>query len=155
MAASARQVAELMGERLGATDFSGFADLFAEDGVFEYPFENPSWPPVLRGREEIRAHLVESRRGIRSLIELTGFDTVVHETTDPAVLVLEHEVSGRTIATGEAFRFASGVGIVTVRDGQIARYRDYTNPLGAAKVTGRLAELAAGLAARAGAVTGS
>jgi hypothetical protein len=145
---SARAIAELMGQRLLALDFGGFADLFAEDGVFEYPFLAPGWPPVIHGREAIRAHLVESRRALRSAIELTAVDTTVHETTDPAVLVLEHVASGTTVATGASFEFASGVAVLTVRDGQVARYRDFTNPLGSAAVTGLLPDLVKRLAAQ-------
>jgi ketosteroid isomerase-like protein len=145
-----RDIAELMRQRLSQADMAGFADLFAADAVFEYPFEHPGWPTVIHGRDEIRDHLVESRRDLTSLIEITAFDTVVHETADPEVLVLEYEVAGVTKATGRPFRFASGVGVLTVRDGEVVRYRDYTNPLGAAAATGQLPRLLAGLAARAG-----
>jgi len=58
---------------------------------------------------------------------------------------LEHEVASVTRATGQPFRFASGVGVVTVRDGAVVRYRDYTNPLGSAAATGLLPELLASL----------
>jgi uncharacterized protein len=145
-----RDVAELMRQRLSQADMGGFAELFAADAVFEYPFENPGWPSVIHGRDEIRKHLVESRRDLTSLIEITAFDTVVHETADAEVVVLEHEVAGVTKATGQPFRFASGVGILTVRDGEAVRYRDYTNPLGSAAATGLLPQLLARLAAPAG-----
>lgn len=139
-------VAEL--ERaLRATDFAAFAALFADDAVFEYPFEHPSWPPVLRGRPAIEEHLVESRRHLVALIRLTSFESVVHETTEPGVYVLEHEASGVTLATGDAFRFASGIGVVTIRDGKVVRYRDYTNPFGSARVTGTLPRLAEAITA--------
>jgi ketosteroid isomerase-like protein len=146
---TAREVAELARQRLAATDMSGFVDLFAEDALFEYPFGYAGWPSELRGRQPIRAHLVESRRDVRSLIEVTEFGAVVHDTTDPAVVIVEWEVAGTTLATGQPFRFPSGVGVITVRDGEITHYRDYTNPLGAAAATGRLAEFAASLAVTA------
>lgn len=141
-----RTVAELVRRRLSEADFAGFTDLFAADALFEYPFAAPGWPSLLRGREEIRAHLAESRTGLLTLIELTGFTSVVHETTDPEVVVLEFEASGITLATGKPFRFASGVGVMTVRDGEIVRYRDYTNAIGAAAITGSLPDLAARIA---------
>jgi ketosteroid isomerase-like protein len=142
MADTPRDIAELMRQRLFQADMAGFADLFAADAVFEYPFEHPAWPPVIHG-------LVETRRYLTSLIEITAFDTVVHETADPEVLVLEQEAAGITKATGRPFRFASGIGVLTVRDGEAVRYRDYTNPLGSAAATGLLPELLAGLAAQA------
>ena len=141
-------VAEL--ERaLRATDFAAFAALFAEDALFEYPFEHPAWPAELRGRAAIEEHLVQTRRHLTALIRLTGFESVVHETTEPGVYVLEHEASGVTLATGEPFRFASGIGVVTVRDGKVVRYRDYTNPFGSAKFTGTLPRLVESITAAA------
>jgi uncharacterized protein len=132
-----REVAELARLRLAAIDMSGFTDLFAEDAVFEYPFGYPGAPARLHGREEIRAHLVESRRDVASLIEVTDVRSVVHQSTDPEVVVFELEISGTNRAGGEPFRFASGVEVATVRDGLIVHYRDYTNILGAAAVTGK------------------
>ncbi len=145
-----RDIAELMRRRLAKADMAGFADLFAADAVFEYPFEVPGWPPVIHGRDEIRDHLVETRGHLGNLIEITGVDTVVHDTADPDVLVFELEVAGIRKATGAPFRFASGVGILTVRDGEAVRYRDYTNPVGSAVALGVLPELLAGLATLAG-----
>lgn len=142
---TAREVAELARQRLAAADMSGFTDLFAPDALFEYPFGYPGAPSELRGRETIREHLVESRRSVRSLIEITEFNAVVHETTDPEVVVTETEAAGRQLATGQEFRFPTGVGVITVRDGLIVRYRDYTNVLGAAAATGRLADVVASL----------
>ncbi|HEX4705528.1 MAG TPA: nuclear transport factor 2 family protein [Pseudonocardiaceae bacterium] len=146
---SAAEVAELARKSLLAADLSGFTDLFASDAVFEYPFGFLGAPPVLRGREEIRTHLVESRRPVRATIEPTEMASTVHETTNPEVVVVEWELAGTNLATGKPFRFASGVGVMTVHDGEITRYRDYTNPIGAATATGRLPELIAALTARA------
>lgn len=146
---TAREIAELARQRLAATDMSGFTDLFAEDGLFEYPFGFPGTPSEIHGREAIRTHLVESRRGVKLLVEVKEFNSVVHDTTDPAVVIVEWDLAGTTLSTGEPFHFSSGVGVITVHDGEITHYRDYTNPLGAAKATGRLAELAASLAVTA------
>jgi ketosteroid isomerase-like protein len=136
-----------MERALRATDFAAFAALFADDALFEYPFEHPVWPSELRGRAAISEHLVESRRNLTALIRLTGFESVAHETTEPGVYVLEHEVSGVRVATGEAFRFASGIAVVTIRDGRVTRYRDYTNPFGSAKAIGTLPHLAEAITA--------
>jgi ketosteroid isomerase-like protein len=116
--------------------------------VFEYPFGYPGAPDVLHGREEIRTHLVESRRDVSSLIEVGEVRSTVYETTDPEVVVFEVEISGTTLSTGQPFRFASGVEVATVHDGLVTHYRDYTNVLGAAQATGRLSDMAAGLGAR-------
>lgn len=145
MARTAVEIVELIRQRLKAADMSGFADLFAEDGVFEYPFDVPGMPSRLVGREAIRRHVVESRRDIRSLVSIDDIESTVHRTTDPNVVITESDVTGTTLATGEPFRFRSGVSVVTVRDGEVVGFRDYMNILGAARITGGRAELVQGL----------
>jgi ketosteroid isomerase-like protein len=147
MARSPLDVAELIRQQLLTADMVGFTDLFAVDGVFEYPFGLPGAPSVLRGRDQIKAHLVESRQDVRQLIEITDVTATVHQTTDPEVVILETEVTGTTLATGEPFRFVSGVGVVTVREGEVVHYRDYMNALGAARITKGQGAIGAGLAA--------
>jgi ketosteroid isomerase-like protein len=147
MARSPLEVAELIRQQLAEADMAGFTDLFAEDGVFEYPFGFPGSPSVLRGRKQIKANLVESRRDIRSLIEIDDVAMTVYETTDPEVVIFSTEITGTTLATGKPFRFTSGVGILTVRDGEVVAYRDFTNVLAAARITGGQGAIAAGLAA--------
>ncbi len=144
-----REVADLVQQRLAAADMSGFADLFATGAVFEYPFGFPGAPSVLHGREALREHLVASRRDIGALIEIGGVTPTVHETTDPEVLVIELEIHGTTLATGQPFRFHSGVEVMRVRDGEIVEYRDYTNVLGAATITGGAGAIVEALLAEA------
>lgn len=141
MTRTAVQIVELIRQRLKVADMDGFADLFAEDGVFEYPFGVPGMPSVLEGREAIRRHVVESRRDIRSLLAIDDIVSTVHETADPNVVITESDIVGTTLATGEPFRFRSGVSVVTVRDGEVVGFRDYMNVLGAARITGGQGEL--------------
>ena len=136
MTRTTRQTADLLLDRLAALDLAGFGDLFAEDGVLEYPFGFPGAPASVRGRATIRTHLAESRQGVGSLITVTGVDATVHETTDPEVIVWETVISGTRNATGEPFRFVSGVGVLTIRDGEVVSMRDYTNVAGAAEAAG-------------------
>lgn len=146
MARTAVEIVELIRQRLKAADMSGFADLFAEDGVFEYPFGVPGMPSVLEGREAIRRHVVETRRDIRSLLSIDDIESTVHRTADPNVVITESDVIGTTIATGEPFRLRSGVAVVTVRDGEVVGFRDYMNVLGAVRITGGQGELVRGAA---------
>lgn len=127
MARSAAEIAESMRRELAETDHVGFSDLFADDAVFEYPFGFPGSPERIRGREAIRDHLVESRRDAAARISVTSFESTVHETSDPEVVFVEFTVSGAVVATGEPFTFASGLGVITARDGKVVRYRDYVN----------------------------
>ncbi len=120
-----------------------FADLFAEDGVLEYPFALPGQPPELRGREAIRAHFSRGS-GSRALFEMDGVDARVRETDDPEVVVAEIEHFGRSRITGEAYRLRA-LGVIRVHDGHITHYEDYMDPIATARLLGRTAELAAAL----------
>jgi ketosteroid isomerase-like protein len=71
-------------------------------------------------------------------------EVVIHETTDPDVVIVEYELHGEFTETAEPFslRFLM---VLTVRDGQIVHSRDYSNPVAGAQVLGRLPELIAAL----------
>jgi ketosteroid isomerase-like protein len=120
-----------------------FAELFAEDGVLEYPFAMPGQPRHLRGREAIRGYFAAAA-GSRQLFAMDGVDALVRETDDPEVVVAEIEHHGRSLVTGQAYRFRA-LGVIRVRDGEIVSYQDYMDPIAAARLLGRTADLAAAL----------
>ena len=114
---------ETLGDRLkpGADTF---VEMVAEDGVMEFPFALPS-PRRVEGREALAAHIAF----LASRIEFLGVsDVVKHETGDPEVFILEFAGSGRAVATGEPFE-QRYISVIRLRDGQIAHYRDYWNPI--------------------------
>ncbi|EEP69752.1 hypothetical protein MCAG_00079 [Micromonospora sp. ATCC 39149] len=63
-------------------------------------------------------------------------------TCSPRTASIEHY--GRSMVTGEAYRFQA-LGIIRVRDGEIVSYQDYMDPIAAARLLGRTADLAAAL----------
>ena len=142
MPRSPRDVVEQV-RRMVAGEAVAFADLFAEDGVLEYPFALPGQPRELRGKEAIRAYFGDLPRS-RQLFEMDGVEALVRDTDDPEVVVTEIEHHGRSMVTGEAYRFRA-LGIIRVRDGEIASYQDYMDPIATARLLGRTAELAAAL----------
>ena len=107
----------------------------ASDGYIEWPYRPPGVPGRLQGRAEIRRHLEAARSFVR-------FDeyraVVVHETLDPEVVIVEYEAHGSVVATGAPF-VQTVIAVFRVRDGEVASYRDYINPL-------PLAEALAGVA---------
>ncbi|MCX4744087.1 nuclear transport factor 2 family protein [Kitasatospora sp. NBC_01287] len=119
------------------------ADVFSEDAVFEMPFLPPGAPAQEAGREAFRAHL----RGAAGLQEFDSVDTVrIHETADPEVVVVEHRLHGRVIATGKRFALDI-VMIARVRDGLIVWSRTYSNPLDGAIAFDMVHDLLTGLTA--------
>ncbi|SFR22343.1 Ketosteroid isomerase-related protein [Lentzea waywayandensis] len=106
-------------------DMIGFAGLWAEDGVMEFPFAPPGWPAGVEGRAAIEDYL----RDYPKMLDIQGFPKqVVHRSTDPDVLIAEFDAEGVVVATGEPYR-ASYIAVITTRDGEIVSYRDYWNPL--------------------------
>lgn len=144
MTRSPRDVAEQV-RRMVAGEGAPFADLFAEDGVLEYPFALPGQPRALHGREAIRAYH-GGASGSRRLFEMDGVDAVVRDTDDPEVVVAQIEHHGRSAVTGEPYRFHA-LGIIRVRNGEIVSYQDYMDPIATARLLGRTADLAAALTA--------
>lgn len=122
------------------------ADLYAVDGVHEFPFLSPGFPPQYNGREEIRAGYRARWSGLPvQLKEIRRSFT--YETTDPEVIVCGAVLDGVLTATGQPF---GGAGLLTlrVRDGLITHARDYMDSLGILHNLGQLPAVVAALEAQ-------
>lgn len=117
---------------LSAKDMTAFAGLWAENGVIEFPFAAPGYPPRVEGRAAIQEYLRDypDILDIREIVQ-----QVVHQSTDPEVVIGEFEVAGIVPRTGKPYRMRY-VAVVTVRDGEIQLYRDYWSPQAAAEALG-------------------
>lgn len=111
------------------------ADLFAADGVQEFPFRLPGIPERLEGREAVRSWL--SRTAGQSIRFQAYRDVTIHDTTDPEVIVVEHAIDCTHLGTGRPLRM-SYVYVLRARDGRITLLRDYANllPVLAARLVG-------------------
>jgi ketosteroid isomerase-like protein len=116
-------------------DMAAFTALWAKDGVLEFPFAQPGSPQRLEGRAAVQEYL----RDYPDLLDVREIpEWVVHRTEDPAVVVVEFAVNGVVVATGEPYTMRY-IAVITVRDGEIQRYRDYWSPAAAADIiTGAL-----------------
>lgn len=103
---------------IGEERWSELPDLYAEDAVVDQPFAPNSLR--LHGRETIRKHFA----GADGLLRLRAHNIVVHDTTDPEVIIAEFDYDGVVINTGRSFQ-ASNIQVLRVRDGQIIESRDY------------------------------
>lgn len=112
-------------DQMGAgwlADPAAMDSLLAEDVVMEVPFA-PGGPRRWVGRKEWLAFAVPARAGFP--VRFDRFTKLaVHETVDPEVAVIEYELAGEIAATGQrgAARF---IGVLRVRDGRIAEWREY------------------------------
>ena len=73
--------------------------------------------------EELAAHLA----GLGPLLEFDRFELEASHVCGDTV-VIEFTCEGRGVKTGVAYDQAY-ISVVTLRDGRIARYKDYWNPL--------------------------
>ena len=106
-----------------AGDVSDLLDRCTEDVIFEFPFAPADRPGRVEGRDAVREYLepIFARAGVQRLSSL-----VVHQTVDPGVAVIEFTT---VPSAGGPGRESSYVVVLMLRDGQVARYRDYWNPL--------------------------
>lgn len=101
---------------------------------------HPMWPgglPPLTTRDELARHFGVGMEAVAPVVRFRAEAIVVHETTDPEVIVAEFEYRGTVIATGEPFAVPC-VFVMRVRDGLIVESRDYIDHLAFAKARGQL-----------------
>jgi len=110
------------------------ADLYAEDVVIEMPFTPAGVPRLTKGREELRRRF-HAAGGLRRLVKADN--VMVHETSDPAVLVAEFDLHQEL--GGEAF-VSTYVMVLTIADGRIAYSRDYSDTAASAERIRRFTE---------------
>ncbi|MBF9133508.1 nuclear transport factor 2 family protein [Plantactinospora sp. S1510] len=142
MTATSREIVEQMLRAGREMDADSFVELMAPDGYLEWPYRPPGVPARLQGRAEIHRHLTEAAGALIRFDEYRN--VVVHETTDPEVVIVEYEAHGAVVPTGAPFQ-QMVIAVFRVRNGQILSYRDYINPLPLAEA---LASVAAATRAR-------
>ena len=112
-------------------DVGTYIALCTDDVVFEFPFAPPGRPVRVEGKEALGRYLA----AIPSRIEAQVLSNLeVHQTVNPDVAIVEMTITGKVKGTGEPYEM-SYVVVLTVREGRIARYRDYWNPLKALSVS--------------------
>ncbi|MEU7754383.1 nuclear transport factor 2 family protein [Micromonospora sp. NPDC049171] len=126
MTFSSRTVVEKVLQAGREVDIETFVELMAPDGYIEWPYRPPGVPGRVRGRAEVRRHLTQTAGSFVTFDEYRN--VMLHETTDPEVIIVEYEVYGSVVATGRPFE-QTVIAVIRVRNGQIMSYRDYINPL--------------------------
>jgi ketosteroid isomerase-like protein len=119
------------------------ADCYAAEVVIEMPFAVDALYPsrIETTREELRTRF-QAGAAVRRYKSLR--DVMIHETTDPEVIVAEYELHGEMTATAEPFSVRYAM-VITVRDGHIVHSRDYADPIAGARLLGRLPDLVSAL----------
>lgn len=107
--------------------------LYAVDAVHEFPFTRPGLPSRIEGRDEIVNFSAAIWR--TNAFKYERYRTLaIHDTHDPATIVVEQEAIGTSASAGE---FAlPNIVVLTVHNGQITHLRDYVDILAAMAVMG-------------------
>jgi len=114
----------VLGHRL-RPDAETFPDMFAVDGVLEYPYAPPGLNTPILGRDAIIANF----QRIRPLLRIDGVADVSEiEVRDPDMVVLEFSGHGEGLLTKEAYN-QRYISVIRMRDKNIVHYKDYWNPI--------------------------
>jgi uncharacterized protein len=139
--ASPRKVFERLLQGISNRRWRELHELYAHDTLVEYPFALPA-PTRLQGREAVQRYFTAVAQ---MPLELQARNIVVHQTSDPEVIVAEWDYHGLVTTTGRSFQ-VSNIQVSRVRNGHIVASRDYHNHLVLADVLGRLPALLTTLA---------
>ena len=119
----------VLGNRL-RPDAETFPDMFAEDGILEYPFAPPGLNTPIAGRDAIVANFERIRKVLRidSVADVTEIAVSDPNMVVPNMVVLEFSGRGEGVLTREAYN-QRYISVLKMRDGNIALYKDYWNPI--------------------------
>jgi ketosteroid isomerase-like protein len=113
-------------------------ELYADQTDVRHPM-SPTGDQPLRSRADVRGHFGRAA-GMVASVRFRPENIVVHETTDPEVVVAEFEYRGTRPESGEEFT-APCIFVLRVRDGLIVESRDYVDHVAMARARGDLGEL--------------
>jgi ketosteroid isomerase-like protein len=115
-------------------DMEAWYALWNEDAVNEFPFAPPGYPTRLEGLPAIREYM----KDFPANIDVLGVPLLkVHRTVDDDVVIMESQIEGRAVATGQPYNMRY-ICVIEFRDGRFSRYVDYWNPLAVAESLGGL-----------------
>jgi ketosteroid isomerase-like protein len=132
-AAGAREVLERLRQASISQSADDLSRVYAADAVYEFPFTRPGLPSRLSGRDEIVNWITAGWKAYP--LKYERYRTLaIHDTSDPATIIVEQEALGVSASTGE-FALPNLV-VLTVDHGQIVALRDYVSIPAAAAALG-------------------
>lgn len=132
-----RDVFTALSDGISEGRFGELSALYAEDTVVEHPQAVPR-PTRLIGRDAVHERFTGVLAGA---LRLKRKNVVVHETTDPEVIVAEYDYDAESAKTGRTIA-AANIQVLRVRDGLIVHSRDYHDYLRLAAIRDGVDQLA-------------
>lgn len=104
-------------------------DLWADDGVLEFPFAPAGRRRRYVGKPDILAYMkpVAVRMAGRIKVEAVEYFQM-HPMLDPEMSCFEMAVKGRILATDAPYN-QKYISIIETKGGKVSRYREYWNPI--------------------------
>jgi ketosteroid isomerase-like protein len=115
-----RDVFAALSDGISEGRFGELSALYAEDTIVEHPQAVPR-PTRLTGRAAVHERFSGTLAGA---LRLKRKNVVVHETTDPEVIVAEYDYDAESVETGKT-DVTANIQVLRVRDGLIVHSRDY------------------------------
>lgn len=131
-----RDVFAALSDGISEGRFGELSALYAEDTVVEHPQAVPR-PTRLTGRAAVHERFTGVLAGA---LRLKRKNVVVHETTDPEVIVAEYDYDAESAETGRTISTAN-IQVLRVRDGLIVHSRDYHDYLRLASIRDGVGQL--------------
>jgi uncharacterized protein len=110
---------------LSEKDLSAWIDLWTEDAVQDMPFSPPEFPKRLEGKKAIARHYSSLPQTVGKMVFL---DLKLYPMQDPNWILAEYRGEIEVLATGRFYnnRYC---GLFQFKNGKIALFREYYNPL--------------------------
>ena len=124
-----RDVFAALSDGISEGRFDELSALYAEDTVVEHPQAVPR-PSRIHGRAAVHERFTGV---LATTLRLKRKNVVVHETTDPEVIVAEYDYDAESVETGRTTPTAN-IQVLRVRDGLIVHSRDYHDYLRLASI---------------------
>jgi ketosteroid isomerase-like protein len=115
---------EALGERIDPSAVN-FIEMMSEDFVMEFPYARPGMKTRIEGRPAVVSYLMTVSQGVS--VD-TIDNVVVHETSDPEVVIVEFEAHGAALKVGEPYE-QRYISVIRARGGRMIHYKDYWNPI--------------------------
>ena len=104
-------------------------EIWADDGVLEFPFAPAGRKRRYVGKAEILAYMQATAERMAERLKIEGMDSFqVRPMLDPQWVCLEMSIKGRVTETDAPYN-QSYISLVEIKHGKLSLYREYWNPL--------------------------
>lgn len=100
-------------------------DLWADDGVLEFPFA----PPGRRGRYTGKADILAYMKPLGGRMKVSALDYYdIYPMRDPSMVCIEMGFQATNAETGAPYN-QKYISIIKMKDGKVALFKEYWNPI--------------------------